>query len=1543
MLRLKSLINFVVVLMLFFWGCEEATKKAAPEKKSILVLAQSRDSAGNYIFSIDSLIKDGQVILERGKVPEEALKEVWGLVNVRWGFRKKTGGNADTKIYWMQKNERYNDPKDSTKYVVSAPETSKDKFVPHELPSALLQEKNENIEVVAEVSVSPFVKQGTIGVPLNFKRELLKVTEIYGQLLNKSAVEGNRAQGRAVAGGAVFVIHQGSGQIFQAHSDVNGNYQVSVRFYDKFFLIALKEGMQPVVQTFTILEADGLKEIRGKNVMMPELPAGTSIANNRLYDVTKSSLGSSSPQGLKVSGSTVSIKDRAVIPRAFLLFYNRGDQKIYFLRSSDRGEFSLQLPMDTSFGDGDISDVEFTGSAYGYTFERGSFTLGQGGMISSQLKVVELTPDPKVDAKPQLSWGPRTSGGESGFVPVDEEGKEKTVTFGYSGSVVNVLMDLRIFDPLSGGSTGKVVWKVDGRIQSGRSSTYESFGLDGKGLHTVTADVSNSRASNSISRKFFLDPNSTNKPGVPVVHMKYEVQGGKVVKTSKDSSGNEIVGIEKSDSAVKLLVNVRLLNPSTGDGSGLTKKWSLNGSPVTPANADSPAFDLKPGDNIVKLEVSNAAGTKTVITTYRLSSPSSSRTPVVKFGKGTSGGVIPEGSSLGTADNPLVYPVRVSGEKFKIKVKPLVTDPVGGALKYRWVITPEDGSTKTQAEETFELGVGSYTISVTVTNAENMFATASRSYKVAVGTALPSGYKARWTSRSSGGAGDIPAGDKRTTFGYKGSPVRVKLDADLRDAENVWLRNLEWYVEGDLQDNSNATESFDLSGVRGSKVARQVMIIGRDGTGVPIPLRRVFTLDPNSDRKPTDPTAEVGDASTGGKDLLVGGSAANPIILVYDGKNPVPVTIRLSVVNPAGGTLSYEWYVDDQRQSGLDSAEEGFYLPVTGGKTILGPHTARVVVSNDKGGRAIVNRFYKVISLASQASKPAGTWGPRTSGGAGNIPVGSKLTTFHFDGKNAVSVRLDASKISSGGADPLGYEWYVGPMLQKGRSGNLESFGLLGEKQHPITVVATNSKKGQYPLTRVFTLDSDSDNRPGNAKPIVSWNVAATTPTQDSKGGLWDFDGSNAVRITAKVDVTAVGDNNFRYVWKVNGVAQSGKTQAQVALDLTTAGNNVVVAEVTNTEGTTASAARTYKLNKNPYNLSVRSPTAGQSISVGGGSTFDLTAQAKDDDANQTLTYTWYIAPGHGVTQKSEFESLRISSRGNSEQDSTKSYIFKQAAGNYTLKVRVNDTDGGFAEKTVNITITGDAGSQSSDTRPTITSTGAGVVTRLAPLSNPLSGDGSVSSSAQVTVENRITVRTIAIRAIRWELDGTAQSGAVQYQPGTLVYRQSFRISNPAKGHTVTMYVTNRIGEEAKWEQTYYLNSAPAFDESATGTTVQTYAIPNAQNIVARATDVNGGNLRYTASIAAGFDIAANSNRYIGLAKLVGGNWTGLIDGTAGTGVTIPLNFNIGLAAGNYTLRLVVTDAHGGATDILTRNIKLSGSSTVVSPTAPKIYWGAGT
>ncbi len=439
-------------------------------------------------------------------------------------------------------------------------------------------------------------------------------------------------------------------------------------------------------------------------------------------------------------------------------------------------------------------------------------------------------------------------------------------------------------------------------------------------------------------------------------------------------------------------------------------------------------------------------------------------------------------------------------------------------------------------------------------------------------------------------------------------------------------------------------------------------------------------------------------------------------------------------------------------------------------------------------------------------------------------------------------------------------------------------------------------------------------------KPDLSWDESVSTSVMDSNGGKFDFGGS-PVSVRLKVNAVALSGGNFSYVWSLNDTVDSSKTGDDVTFALSSAGSNTIKVAVSNAAGS-SELSRTYELNSNPNNVSITAPTANERIDIGSGAAFDLEASAQDSDSNQSLSYSWHIDSGAG------FHSLGISSSGSPGASSSKAYTFTQAAGDYTLKVIVSDDDGGSAEATVPITLVGDASSQSSNTRPVIEHISG---TRAAPENNPIHRDGS--ASAEIQVRNRVSANTIEIASISWELDGVLQRGTTAYEPGTDEYEESLTLTGPS--HTVTMQVRNKIGELAEWSRTYHLNEAPELDELETAANPGPYSIPDAHTITAQATDANGGTLTYTAAIAPGHDVASESADF----RALGGS----LPGTSGALVSLPLDFDIGLSAGEYTLRIRVSDAHGGAADTLRRNIVLTGASSTVSATAPKIFWTAAT
>ncbi|XP_061168774.1 uncharacterized protein LOC133177994 [Saccostrea echinata] len=193
----------------------------------------------------------------------------------------------------------------------------------------------------------------------------------------------------------------------------------------------------------------------------------------------------------------------------------------------------------------------------------------------------------------------------------------------------------------------------------------------------------------------------------------------------------------------------------------------------------------------------------------------------------------------------------------------------------------------------------------------------------------------------------------------------------------------------------------------------------------------------------------------------------------------------------------------------------------------------------------------------------------------------------------------------------------------------------------------------------------------------------------------------------------------------------------------------------------------------------------------------------------------------------------------------------------------------------------------------------------------------------------------VGIAALNWLVDDALQSGTAAYVPGSSVYSETFTLRGPGL-HTVRMQALNMRGERSEWMERYYLNEAPVLDEAQTPAAPAAFDIQTPQNITARASDPNGGELIYLAAIAAGHDVAADSSQF----RVLGGSET---SGTSGVLQSLPLALDIGLGAGDYTLRITVADEHGGAQDVLTRNIALTGSTTQVAPGAPAVYWAAGT
>ncbi|MEM9423651.1 MAG: fibronectin type III domain-containing protein, partial [Spirochaetota bacterium] len=376
-LRILSLL-FIFISILSLLSCEDEVGKKA--KKTAMIITSRETDAGVFEFRIDSLIKEDFVILERSKVPSKAdIQEYWKNVNVRWGFRRRASGDSEPKIYWVQKNAGYRVSGDNNKYSVIAPEDTKHIFTPKDMPAVLFQEKESNLEIVATIIIDKFIKEATTDVPRNYRVDLMQATNISGKVF--ASMAGKMVP---VSAASVFAVHKDSGKIFQTHSDMDGNYELSVRYYNEFLLSVVKDGMAVSGQNLVIRRDTKWAK---KDVVLAE--AKDDFAPNTLYNIPEGDAFTA--KGMPAAGQTVSTEKAASVPGARLVFYNKTRKKAYVLFSDKAGKYSLNLPSDTASNDSP-SDLVFSASAYGHVFEKGAFTLGEGSTIQSQLDVLTFTP-----------------------------------------------------------------------------------------------------------------------------------------------------------------------------------------------------------------------------------------------------------------------------------------------------------------------------------------------------------------------------------------------------------------------------------------------------------------------------------------------------------------------------------------------------------------------------------------------------------------------------------------------------------------------------------------------------------------------------------------------------------------------------------------------------------------------------------------------------------------------------------------------------------------------------------------------------------------------------------------------------------------------------------------------------------------------------------------------------------------------------------------------------------------------------------------------
>ncbi len=1521
-LPIRLAIAVLTIAAAFLWGCEEPSGKAAREPQSFVILRGTfleslletstgafREAAPTerYVFEVQNFVRADVSVFEEGEVSNPALQPLWDSAGIRWGFRKK---DNPERIFWAQKNQSYSTKEGEESYAIQVEDRHKARFIPQDLPAALLQESEGNLEIYGEINIEGIAIGGTLDLPPDFKSKILQVTEISGRVLDFDPIRAENDQNKVVPGASIYYIHKESGRIFQAFSDPNGQYRVSVRYYGNFYRVVLARGRKPLVEDYVLVHAADRPLISNEDLGLNLLtPPGISIADNVLYDITEyDDLADSVPleatqtAEAPVQGNAVDIQNTAMIPGAFLLFYDKVGQRIFLVRTDHQGAFNVKLP---TLSGGTVNGVSFAPSAFGYIPEQPFLVLGQGNIPRTLLRIVRFRPDPgaqisdrdidktqdrdkdglpdSVDPNPD-NWDTDGDGIPDGAdVDVDGDGTPDNGT-DTDGDGIHDVADVDV--------------DGDGIPDNGTDA-------DGDGISDEQDTINNTRDRDNDGLPDSVDPNpdnwDTDGDGIPD-GADVDVDGDGTPDNGTDADGdgiNDAADVDVNNDGVPD-------NGTDADGDGINDEYDTIDNTRDRDNDGLPdAIDPDP-DN-----------------------------------QDTDGDGIPDGAD-----------VDVDGDGAADNGKDTDGDGINDLAD-----ADADGDRVLDSGKSDANNNGIDDGYDTIDNTQDRDK-----------DGLPDAIDPNSDNRDTDGDG-IPDGADVDVDGDGTPDNGTDADGDgIHDAADVDVNGDGTNDNGTDADNDGINDEYDT--IDNTQ--------DRDKDGLP------DAVDPNSDNRDTD-----GDGIPDGADVDVDGDGtpdngtdadgdgihdAADVDVNGDGTNDNGTDADNDGINDEYDTIDNTQDRDkdglpdavdpnsDNRDTDGDGIPDGADVDVDGDGTPDngtdadgdGIHDAADVDvngdgTNDNGTDADndgINDEYDTIDNTQDRDKDGlpdavdpnpDNWDTDGDG----IPDGADVdvdgdgtpdngTDADNDGiHDAADVDVNGDGTNDNGTDAdndgINDEHDTIDNTQDRDNDGLPD-AIDPDPDNPDTDGDGIPDGVDADVNGDNVIDNGKDAngdgiRDGSLlKPDLSWDESVSTSVMDSNGGKFDFGGS-PVSVRLKVNAVALSGGNFSYVWSLNDTVDSSKTGDDVTFALSSAGSNTIKVAVSNAAGS-SELSRTYELNSNPNNVSITAPTANERIDIGSGAAFDLEASAQDSDSNQSLSYSWHIDSGAG------FHSLGISSSGSPGASSSKAYTFTQAAGDYTLKVIVSDDDGGSAEATVPITLVGDGSSQSSNTRPVIEHISG---TRAAPENNPIHRDGS--ASAEIQVRNRVSANTIEIASISWELDGVLQRGTTAYEPGTDEYEESLTLTGPS--HTVTMQVRNKIGELAEWSRTYHLNEAPELDELETAANPGPYSIPDAHTITAQATDANGGTLTYTAAIAPGHDVASESADF----RALGGS----LPGTSGALVSLPLDFDIGLSAGEYTLRIRVSDAHGGAADTLRRNIALTGASSTVSATAPKIFWTAAT
>ncbi len=252
-----------------------------------------------------------------------------------------------------------------------------------------------------------------------------------------------------------------------------------------------------------------------------------------------------------------------------------------------------------------------------------------------------------------------------------------------------------------------------------------------------------------------------------------------------------------------------------------------------------------------------------------------------------------------------------------------------------------------------------------------------------------------------------------------------------------------------------------------------------------------------------------------------------------------------------------------------------------------------------------------------------------------------------------VTFDASASVSNDNPVQTLSYSWSVDTVAQVGATGKTftTSFSTLGMHTVKVTVCNSNglcnSASASITINAVKAAPTPSLTAPGiaNVKAMVVFDASASVSNDNPLQTL-------------------------SYSWSVDGVAQVGATGNTFSTSFSTPGMHTVKVTVCNSNGLCASASASITINaiKVAPNVSLTGPTTANIKAM---VTFDASGSVDNSNPVQTLSYSWSVDGGPGVSTPGATFTTSFST-----------------PGVHTVKVTVCNTSGLCSSKSVTITIT---------------------------------------------------------------------------------------------------------------------------------------------------------------------------------------------------------------------------------------------------------------